>query len=86
MFKVGFRVRPFLIPPFNVSDPTVPFIRVSIGSSSSLRRNERRVYEIRIESVCSGEKPEVFSSSLDCVLIRAFSFPKQGHSIHQLSA
>lgn len=77
MFKVSFHVRHSLIPPFNVSDPTVPFIRVPIGSSSSLCYNERRVYEIGIERVFALERnSKVFFSplclSLDCVLIRAF--------------
>lgn len=75
MFKVRIHVRHCLIPPFNVSDPTVPFIRVPIGSSSSLCYNERRVYEIGMERVFALERnSKDFFLSSDCVLIRAFLF------------
>lgn len=78
MFKVSFRVRHCLIPAFNVSDPTVPFIRLPIGSSSSPCYNEHRVYEIGMEGVFALERRDkVFFSFpffIVCVLIRASLF------------
>lgn len=72
MFKVSFHVRHCLIPPFNVTDPTVPFIRLPIGSSPSLCYNERRVYEIGMERVFALERhSKVFCFFSPCVLIRA---------------
>lgn len=75
MFKVSFHVRRCLIPSFNVPDPTVPFIRVSIGPSSSLCYNERQVHEMGMERVFALERNNsviFISPSVDCVLIRAF--------------
>ena len=74
MFKVSFHVRHCLILSFNVADPTVAFIRVSIGSSSSLCYNEKRVHETGMERVFAMERESnVFFLPffLDCVLIRA---------------
>lgn len=84
MFKVSFHVRHCLIPPFNVSDPTVPFIRVPIGSSSALCYNERRVYEIGMERLFALERnSKVFFFYVSLLGLR---FPKQGQSVYQLSA
>lgn len=86
MFKVSFHVRQCLIPAFNVSDPRVPFIRVPIGSSSPLCCNERKMYEIGVESVCSREKQQSFVPSLQTVSLLGLFSPKQGQSFYQLPA
>lgn len=70
-FKVSFHVRHCLILPFSVSNPTVGFIRVPIGSSSSLCYNERILWNRDGKTVWSGEKQQSFSLSLYSVLIRA---------------
>lgn len=62
----------------------VPFIRVPIGSSSSVCYNERRVYEIGMERVFALERNS--KVSLQTVSLLGLFFPKQGQSIYQLSA
>lgn len=87
MFKVSFHVRHFLIPPFNVTEPTVPFIRAPIGSSSSLCYNERRVYEIGIMFALERNSKVFFPPfSLQTVSLLGLFLAKQGQSIYQLSA